>query len=73
MEKFTETQIEKYLKWTDANVLPLEELSGRCHICGELLSNVEVPKGPESKVVCLKDRDYFVESYEETIGLDGFK
>ena len=52
MNSFSEADIEKYLKYTDET-------------CGELLSEVELPEGPEKKVVCLKDRDYFVEEYEE--------
>ena len=65
MKSFSETDIEKYLKYTDENVIPLEHVLGNCFICGELLSEVELPEGPEKKVVCLKDRDYFVEGYEE--------
>lgn len=67
MRNFTKVEVEKYLKWTDENVLPLEEVEGRCHICGKFLGDVELPKGPEKKVVCLKDRQYFVESYEEAV------
>lgn len=65
MKSFSEADIEKYLKYTDENVIPLEEVLGNCFTCGELLSEVELPEGPEKKVVCLKDRDYFVEEYEE--------
>jgi len=65
MKRFSETDIDKYLKYTDENVIPLEEVLGNCFTCGELLSGVELPEGPEKKVVCLKDRDYFVEQYEE--------
>lgn len=65
MKSFSEADIEKYLKYTDENVLSLEELLGNCFICGELLSEVELPEGPEKKVACLKDRDYFIELYEE--------
>lgn len=73
MEKFTEEQIDNYLKWTDENVLPLEELLGRCHTCGEFLNEVALPEGPERKVVCLKDREYFIESYEEIVEFGGFE
>lgn len=73
MKEFTEAQVEKYLKWTDENVLPLEEIAGRCHICGELFRDVELPEGPEKKVVCLKDREYFVESYKEIVSSGGFE
>lgn len=65
MRKFSEADIEKYLKYTDENVIALEEILGHCFICGEFLSDIELPKGPEKKVVCLKDYDYFVETYEE--------
>ncbi|WP_249872605.1 hypothetical protein [Oceanobacillus saliphilus] len=65
MKSFSEADIEKYLKYTDENVIPLEEVLGNCFTCGSLLSEVELPEGPEKKVVCLKDRDYFVEGYEE--------
>lgn len=73
MRTFNETQIEEFLKWTNKNVLPLEEVEGRCHICGEFLSDIELPKGPEKKVVCLKDREYFVKSYEEIVSFGGFE
>lgn len=65
MKKFSEEDIERYLKYTDENVLNREELLGHCFICGELLDEIDLPNGPEKKIVCLKDRDYFVESYEE--------
>lgn len=65
MKTFSESDIEKYLKYTDENVLPLEELENTCFICGQSLSEVELPEGPEKKVVCLKDRQHFVDGYEE--------
>ncbi|MFD1608678.1 SAP domain-containing protein [Oceanobacillus luteolus] len=65
MKSFSEADIEKYLKYTDENVLPLEEQLGRCFMCGVSLSEVELPEGPEKKVVCLKDRDHFIELFEE--------
>lgn len=65
MKSFSEADIEKYLKYTDENVIPLEEVLGHCFICGALLNEVELPDGPENKVVCLEDRDYFVEQHEE--------
>lgn len=65
MKSFSETDIEKYLKHTDENILPVEEILGNCFICGEPLSEVDLPEGPEKKVTCLKDRDHFVDSYEE--------
>lgn len=65
MKKFSEDDIEKYLQYTNDNMISIEEVLGRCFICGELLDEVELPDGPEKKVTCLKDRDYFVELYEE--------
>lgn len=65
MTSFSEADIEKYLEYTDENVIPLEEVLGNCFTCGQLLSEVELPGVPEKKVVCLKDRDYFVEEYKE--------
>lgn len=65
MKIFSEAEIEEYLKYTDENVISLEEVLGHCFTCGALLSEVELPEGPEKKVVCLKDRDFFVEGYEE--------
>ena len=40
---------------------------GQCFICGRILTDVELPKGPEKRVTCLEDRDYFVELFEELI------
>lgn len=65
MKTFSEADIEKYLEYTDENVISLEEVLGNCFICGRELKDVDLPEGPEKKVVCLKDRDYFVEGYEE--------
>lgn len=73
MEKFTEKQVEKYIKWTDKNVLSKEEFLGRCTICGDFLDELELPEGAERKVVCLKDRDYFIESYKEVVDFGGFE
>lgn len=67
MPVFSKADIEKYLEYTDANVLPTEEILGQCFICGENIDEVELPKGPEKQVVCLKDRDYFVESFKELV------
>lgn len=67
MRVFTDAQVAAYLKWTDENVLPLEEISGRCHVCGEFLNELDLPEGPEREFVCIKDRDYIVDSYEELI------
>lgn len=73
MREFSEADIEKYLKYTDENVVPTEELLGQCFICGIKLNEAELPEGPEKQVVCLKDRDYFVESVEELIEMGEFK
>lgn len=67
MRIFTKKEIENWIEYTDENVLKKEDFLGRCHICGEFLENLELPEGPEKKIVCLKDRDYFVEGYEELI------
>ena len=38
-------------------------------MCGRPLKEVDLPEGPERKVVCLKDRDFFVEQYEELLDM----
>lgn len=65
MKEFTTKEVEKYLKYTDENVIPVEEVLGQCFICGENLNEVELPEGAEKKVVCLKDRELFVENFLE--------
>lgn len=65
MRQFTIEEIKAYLEYVEENVISLREALGRCFICGESLNKVELPDGPEKKVVCLKDRDYFIESFEE--------
>lgn len=65
MRNFTELDVERWIKVTDENVLPKEDFLGRCFACGKNLSEVELPDGPEKKVVCLNNRDYFVENFEE--------
>jgi len=65
MRKFSEVEVENWIKNQDENVLSKEEFLGRCFACGEFLSELELPEGPEKKVVCLEDRDFFVEQYEE--------
>lgn len=65
MRLFTEKEINEYLNYLDKNVLSLQEALGMCFICGKSLDEVELPDGPEKKAVCLKDRDYFIESFKE--------
>ena len=65
MREFTEEEIKKWIDYTDKNVLPKEEFLGRCHQCGDFLVNLELPEGPEKKIVCLKDRENFVSDFEE--------
>lgn len=63
MRQFTNEEIKKYLEDTNENVIPLQEVLGKCFICGIPLDQLELPEGPEKQVVCLKDRSYFVESF----------
>ena len=65
--KFSDADIERYVEYTDKNVLPKEELLGRCFVCGVELDEVKLPEGPEKQIVCLNDRYYFVESFEELV------
>lgn len=65
MRTFTEDEIEKWIDYTDKNVLPKEEFLGKCHQCGRELKDVELPEGPEKKIVCLNCREHFVLGYEE--------
>lgn len=73
MKIFSEADIEKYLKYNDENVVSTEDILGQCFMCGVKLSETELPEGPEKKVVCLKDREYFVETVEELIEMGEFK
>lgn len=66
MRNFSENDVERFINHQDENVLPKEEFLGRCFACGAFLVEVELPEGPEKKVVCLKDRDFFVERFEES-------
>lgn len=66
MRQFTNEEIKKYLEYTNENIIPLQEVLGKCFICGtplDQLELLELPEGPEKQVVCLKDRSYFVESF----------
>lgn len=65
MRNFSELDVERWIKTTDENVLPKEEFLGECFVCGESLDKLELPEGPEKKVVCSKDRDDFVESFKD--------
>ena len=73
MRTFSEVEKKKYIKFTDENVIEVDEVMGQCFICGELLSEVENPQGPEKIVVCLKDRNFFVEHFEELVELGEIK
>lgn len=73
MRVFTEKNIKDYMKYVDKNVIELDEVLGRCFQCGEFLDEVELPEGPESKVVCLDNREDFVRDYEELIEMDELK
>lgn len=64
MRQFTNEEIKKYLEDINENVIPLQEVLGKCFICGIPLDQLELPEGPENQVVCLKDRSYFVESFD---------
>lgn len=66
MRQFTENEIEKYLIYTNENVIDVndEAIKGRCHTCGKLLIEVDVPAGAESKVTCSNCVEYFIERYE---------
>ena len=73
MKQFTETDIEKWIDYTDENVLPKEEFLGRCYVCGEFLDKTDLPEGPEKQIVCLKDREFFVEGFAELIEMGELK
>ncbi|WP_271400973.1 SAP domain-containing protein [Salinicoccus roseus] len=63
MKQFTNEEIKEYIEYTGENIIPLQEVLGRCFICGIPLDKLELPEGPEKQVVCLKDRSYFVELF----------
>lgn len=64
MRQFTNEEIKEYLEYTNEKLIPLQEILGQCFICGVPLDKLELPEGPEKQVVCLKDRDYFIELFE---------
>lgn len=64
-KKFNENDIEKYIKFVDENMIEIGEIEGHCHSCGKLLDEIDLPEGPEKKVVCLNCLDWFIEQYEE--------
>lgn len=47
MRQFTNEEIKKYLEDTNENVIPLQEVLGKCFICGIPLDQLELPEGPE--------------------------
>ena len=63
--RFSKEEIEKYKAFTNENILPLDEIKGKCHQCGEILKDVELPEGPEREVVCLRCLDDFTANYLE--------
>ncbi|PTI77509.1 hypothetical protein [Staphylococcus succinus] len=67
MRQFTDSEIEKYLKYIDENKIDIndEDVKGRCLSCGKHLNDVELPDGPERKVTCLSCLEWFIEDYEE--------
>ena len=65
MRRLTEAEVNKYLQWTDRNVISLEELKGRCFICGRFLADTDLPDGPEKVCVCKECLPHLIESYEE--------
>lgn len=48
-----------------------EDVKGHCHICGVLLSAIELSDTPVSKVCCSKHIEAFTENFEE-IEKEGF-
>ncbi|MHC5372161.1 hypothetical protein ACYSNU_00010 [Enterococcus sp. LJL120] len=65
MIQITEEDIAKYIDYVDTNLIDIEQVIGHCFFCGEYLNQVELPTGPERRVVCAKDRDSFVKYFEE--------
>lgn len=69
MRTFTNEQIDEYIVYACEHILEQNEFIGKCVICGCMLSELNLPNGPEKKVVCLNDREFFVEEYNELIKL----
>lgn len=69
MRTFTEKDIANYWKFVYENLFDKElahlELDGRCHTCGLLLSETELPEGVVSEVCCNNCLGSFVEQFEE--------
>lgn len=69
MRNFTKQDIEKYWEYVYENLFDKEqaneEIRGHCHICGEILNQVELPSGPVSEICCLNCLEYFNEQFEE--------
>lgn len=72
MREFSKQDIENYITYINENVIDFEEIEGHCFQCGKLLDEVEVPQGPEKKVVCLLNRPDFLKEFKE-IEASGFK
>lgn len=64
MRQFKKEEVEEYLEYINENVVSLQEVLGQCFICGLPLDEVELPEGPENRIVCLIDRNSFVEDFE---------
>lgn len=64
-KKLNENDIAKYIKFVDENMIEISEIEGHCHACGKLLDEIDLPEGPEKKVVCLNCLDWFIDQYEE--------
>ncbi|UTH14976.1 hypothetical protein [Macrococcus equipercicus] len=65
MRIFTEKEIEKYNAYAIDLVGGDEDIKIRCHICGDKLSELNLPGGLEKKVVCLNCREHFVTLFED--------
>lgn len=64
MRQFTKDEVEEYLEYFNENVIPLQEVLGKCFICGVSFDRVKLPEGLEKQVVCLKDRNQLIELFE---------